>query len=68
MNSCNCPVRLLSPCTEKANESLSSLDPLFDAEGGALGPVFSIAPCAVCESLITLKLGELSGQSYRRIV
>lgn len=35
-NSWSCPVRLLSPFADK-NECSSSLDPLFDAEGGS-GP------------------------------
>lgn len=41
-NSWSCPVRLLSPYAEK-DESSSSLDPLFDAEGvsGSFRPMFS---------------------------
>lgn len=51
-NSWSCRVQLLSPYAEKDNESSSSLDPLFDAEGASrpLTPMFS----AGRHSLVTL--------------
>jgi len=56
MNSCNGPLQSLSDCTEKPEESLSSLDPLFDAEGAslALGPMFSTGRCSLLAPFATV--------------